>query len=106
MAGGGFAGAAEFSGGGAERDAARSLDDFADAAVDRCGNASSSIRLGTGVAGGEGSFEGGDDRHRWYDLEANAAMRSIVRRGTGGGCQGCITRRARDSGVATRTGGQ
>jgi hypothetical protein len=60
VAGGRFAGAAEFSGGGAERDAAGSLDDIADAAVDRCGNASSGVRLGTGVVRGER----GDALHR------------------------------------------
>src|SRR5437660_54018 len=68
VAGSGFAGAAELSGGRTERDATRSLDDFADAAVDRCGNASSGIRLGTGGGGGEGPLEGEDDRHRWYDV--------------------------------------
>src|SRR5260370_42390401 len=61
VAGSGFTGAAEFSGSRTEPDATRSLDDFADAAGDRCGNASSSIRLGTGVAGGEGVFGGEDE---------------------------------------------
>src|SRR5229473_2889093 len=88
MAGGGFAGAAEFSGGGTERDAARSLDDFADAAVDRCGNASSGIRLGPGVAGGEGSFEGEDDRHRWHDVRGERGDALYRAAGDGGGLSG------------------
>src|ERR1019366_3230064 len=76
VAGGGFAGAAEFSGGGIKRDAAGSLDDLADAAADRCGNASSVVPLGAGVAGGEGSAEGEDGRHRCHDLggERGAAL--------------------------------
>src|SRR5258708_11499918 len=36
-------------------------------------------------------------------LEANAAMRSIVRRETGAGSQGVLTRPARESGVAPPT---
>src|SRR5438046_9774178 len=72
VAGSGFAGAAELSGGRTERDATRSLDDFADATVDRCGHASSGIRLGTVVAGGAGTYAGEDSRHRWYDVKGRA----------------------------------
>src|SRR5439155_17594626 len=75
VAGSGFAGAAELSGGRTERDATRSLDDFADAAVDRCGNASSGIRL----------------------QSLDMSMK------TGEGYQEFLTRLAKDSGIATPT---
>src|SRR5438876_4576805 len=103
VAGSGFAGAAELSGGRTERDATRSLDDFADAAVDRCGNASSGIRLGTGVAGGEGSFKGEDDRHRWYDVRGQRGDALHRAAGNGDGYQEFLTRLAKDSGIATPT---
>src|SRR5271169_1080622 len=65
VAGGGFAGAAQFSWGGAERDATGSLDDFAYAAADRCRDASSGVPVGAGVVGGEGPAEGEDRGHRY-----------------------------------------
>ncbi len=49
VAGRGFVGAAAVSGVGAERATSGSLDDFADAAVGRCGDASGGVRLGAGV---------------------------------------------------------
>src|SRR5256886_16964517 len=61
MAGGGFAGAAEVSGGGTEGDASGSLDDFAHAPADRGGKASSGVPVGAGVAGREGSAACEDD---------------------------------------------
>ena len=51
LATGGFAGAAALCGHCAGRVHAGSLDDFAHAAVDRCGHASRSVRLGVGGAG-------------------------------------------------------
>src|SRR6185437_1301354 len=58
MAGGGLAGAAQFSGSGTERDAARALDDLGDATADRRGNSSGGVPRGAAVAGREGLVEG------------------------------------------------
>src|SRR5260370_41196626 len=55
---GGFAGAAEFSGGGTERHATGSFDPFAHATADRCGNTSSGVPVGAGVAGEKDLLEG------------------------------------------------
>src|SRR5260370_26324567 len=68
MAGGGFTGAARVSGSGAEPDAAGSLDDFAHAAADRCGNPPSGVQLGAEVAGGERAAGGEYGGRRWHAL--------------------------------------
>ena len=57
-AGGGLAGAAQFSGSGTERDAARALDDLAHPTADRRGNSSGGVPRGAAVAGREGLVEG------------------------------------------------
>ena len=62
LAAGGFAGAAAFCGHCAGRVHAGPLDDFADAAADRSGHASRSVRLGVGRAGGSGAAERPADR--------------------------------------------
>src|SRR6266849_1961800 len=77
VAGGRFAGAAEFSGCRTERDGARSLDDLGHPAADRRGNASSSVPLGAGIAGREDLLKGKTIGIDATTLEANAALRSI-----------------------------
>jgi hypothetical protein len=67
MAGGGFAGPAQFSGSGLGGDAAGSLHDIAHAAADRCGNPSGGVSLGAGTVGGERTVEGKDGGDRCHD---------------------------------------
>ena len=61
MAGGGLAGDAGFLGI-TLQESAGPLDDFADAAVDRCGDAPGSVCLGAGAAGRDRVAEGQEDR--------------------------------------------
>src|SRR6267143_3360704 len=76
LAPGGFAGAAALCGHGAGRVHARSLDDLTPAAADRSGQASRSIRLGAGGAGGSRTAERSADRDRCEDAggERGAAI--------------------------------
>ena len=103
MAAGGFAGAAAFCGDWVGRVHAGSLDDFAHAAVDRSGHASRSIRLGAGDAGGSWAAEGQRIAIDATTLEANAAMRSIVRRDTGESYEEFLRGLAKASGIETPT---
>ena len=101
---GGLAGAASVCGDRAGRVHARPLDDFAHAAADRCGYPSGSVRLGAGGAGRSGTAEGSADRnYNVTTLEANAAMRAIVRRDTGENYEEFLCGLAKASGIATPT---
>src|ERR1035437_9564372 len=88
MAGGGFTGAAGVSGSGTEPDAAGSLDDFAHAAADRCGNPSSGVRLGAEVVGGERSAEGEDGGRGWHELGGERGVALDCAAGTRRGLSG------------------
>src|SRR5438132_14105256 len=88
VAGGGFAGAAPISRTRADRAAARSLHDLADAAADRGGNASSGIPVGTGVTGGERAAEGEDGGHRWHDAGSERSHALDCATGYGRGLRG------------------
>ena len=59
--------------------------------------------MGVGVAGREGSAEGKTIGIDATTLEANAALRTIVRRDTGEGYQEFLKRLAQESGIATPT---
>jgi len=98
----GFVGTAkvsEFETGG---DGAGSLDDFAHAAADRCGDAPSSIPVGAGVVGGEGIAEGEDGGDRWHDPGSQCGD-AIVRRDTGEEYEEFLRRLAKESGIDTPT---
>ena len=83
---------------------AGSLDDFAHAAVDRSGHASGSVRLGAGRVGGSRTAARVSGwRIDATTLEANAAMRSIVRRDTGESYEEFLRGLAKASGIATPT---
>src|SRR5438128_6372008 len=103
MAGGGLAGAAQFSWSGAERDAARPLDDLPHPTADRRGNPSGGVPLGAATLGGKGPAEGEDGGHRCHDLGGERGLRSIVRRKTGEDYQEFLRRLAQESGIATPT---
>src|SRR6516165_9219170 len=60
---GGLAGAAAVGGHRAGRGYAGPFDDFADAAADRCGDASGSVQLGAEPAGGSWAAAGAADWH-------------------------------------------
>ena len=79
----GFAGAAGLPGAGPGRGPTRALDDFADAAPDRSGDAPGGLYLDPAGARDDRSRQGTDDRIDATMLEANAALRSIVRRDSG-----------------------
>ena len=103
LAGGGFAGLARVSEAGIECGAARSLDDFAHAPADRSGDPSGGVPLGSAAR-----CRGEPDERQTLGvdattLEANAAMRSIVRRDTGDSYQEFLTELAQASGMATPT---
>lgn len=83
--------------------AAGALDDLADAAADRCGDAPRSVRLGLERLTDRGLLQ---DKRVGIDattLEASEAMRSIVRRGTGESYEEFLTGLARASGMETPT---
>src|SRR5216683_2529090 len=103
LAGAGIAGAAALSAGRTGGVAAGSFHDLADAAVDGCGDAPGSVHLGAGGAGGERTAEGKTLGIDATTLEANAALRTIVRRDTGEGYQEFLKRLAQESGIATPT---
>ena len=95
---------ADFLGLASGRSAARPLDDFAHAAADRSGNASRRLHVGAAAARGRRACSRA--RRSAIDattLEANAAMRSIVRRDTGESYQEFLTRLAKASGIETPT---
>ena len=87
----------------AERGSAGPYDDLADAATDRRRDSSASVWLGIGIAGqrriGEGKAIGIDAT----TLEANAALRSIVRRDDGESYEDFLKGLAQQSGIATPT---
>src|SRR5947207_15462888 len=94
MAGGGLAGAAQFSGSGAERDAARPLNDLPHPTADRRGNPSGGVPLGAATLGGKGPAGGEDGGHRCNDIG-----------GEGGLAFDCATEDGRGlSGVTQTTG--
>src|SRR5271157_315979 len=99
----GLAGAAALCGHRAGRDDAGPLDDFAHAAADRCGDTSRGIWLGAGRAGLRGLLKGQRVAIDATTLEANAAMRSIVRRDTGASYEQFLRGLAKASGIATPT---
>src|SRR6266700_200066 len=94
MAGGGLAGTAQFSWSGAERDAARPLDDLPHPAV---------FRWVLQLLAEKGLLKGKTVGIDATTLEANAALRSIVRRKTGEDYQEFLRRLAQESGIATPT---
>src|SRR5271166_1703663 len=100
---GGLAGAAALCGHRAGRDDAGPLDDFAHAAADRCGDTSRGIWLGAGRAGLRGLLKGQRVAIDATTLEANAAMRAIVRRDTGESYEEFLRGLAKASGIATPT---
>ena len=67
----------------ADGDDTGSLDDVANAAIDRCGDARPNIHVDAASVGETWIDRRQDDRIDATTLEANAAMRSIVRRDTG-----------------------
>ncbi len=103
LAGERLAGAAALSAGGTGRESAGSFHDLAHAAVDRRGNAPGSVHLGAGSAGGERIAEGQTLGVDATTLEANAALRTIVRRDTGDGYEEFLRRLAQASGIRTPT---
>src|SRR2546430_596782 len=88
MAGGGLAGAAQFSGSGAERDAARPLDDLPHPTPDRRGNPSGGVPLGAATLGGKGPAEGEDGGHRCHDLGGERSLALDCATGDGRGLSG------------------
>src|SRR2546427_6842689 len=88
MAGGGLAGAAQFSGSGAERDAARPLDDLPHPTPDRRGNPSGGVPLGAAAVGGKGPAEGEDGGHRCHDLGGERGLALDCAPGDGRGLSG------------------
>src|SRR5207253_2055542 len=103
MAGGGLAGTAQFSWSGAERDAARPLDDLPHPTADRRGNPSGGVPLGTATLGGEGPVEGEDGGHRCHDLGGERGLALDCATGDGRGYQEFLRRLAQESGIATPT---
>src|SRR5271167_4935959 len=101
---GGLAGAAALCGDRAGRVHAGPLDDFAHPAADRSGHASRSVRLGTELVGGSWTAAGAQRvAIDATTLEANAAMRSIVRRDTVESYEEFLRGLAKASGIATPT---
>ena len=81
-----------------------SFDDLAHAAVDRRGDPSGGVHVGAGAPGRRpGCSRGKTVAIDATTLEANAAMRSIVRRDTGESYQEFLTRLAAASGIKTPT---
>src|SRR5271157_3147316 len=104
LAAGGLAGAAAVCGHRAGRVHAGPLDDFAHPAADRSGHASRSVRLGTELVGGSWTAAGAQRvAIDATTLEANAAMRSIVRRDTVESYEEFLRGLAKASGIATPT---
>src|SRR5881398_1099925 len=101
MAGGGLAGAAQFPGSGAERDAARPLDDLPHPTADRRGNPSGGVPLGAATLGGKGPAEGEDGGHRCHDLGGERSLALDCATGDGRGLS--LRRLAQESGIATPT---
>ncbi len=84
VAGGGLAGAAEFSADRAGGSAAGSLDDLADAAADRRGDAPGSVHVGAGSDCGEGIAarqDAGNRRHDAGGQRSTAKHRAAGQRG-------------------------
>jgi Transposase domain (DUF772) len=81
----------------------RSLDDFADSTTDRSGHPSRGLHMGAGAIGDGWLGEGQDDWGDATTLEANAALRSIVRRDTGDSYHEFLMKLAEASGIKTPT---
>ena len=88
----------------AARGAAGPFDPVAHAPADRRRDAPSGVHVGVAAAGGRAPGEGHTIGIDATTLEANAAMRSIVRRDTGEAYEAWLTRLAEASGIATPTG--
>ena len=99
----GFAGPAGLPGVGPRRGDARALDDFANAAPDRSGDAPGGLHLDPAGAGNRRPDQGKTIGIDATTLEANAALRSIVRRDSGETYQEFLTRLAQASGIETPT---
>ena len=87
------------------RNDAGSFDPVAHPAADRRGNAPQGIPLGAGIAG-RPRFAQSKSKRIGIDattLEANAAMRSIIRRDTGESYEVFLTGLAKESGIETPT---
>ena len=100
---GGLAGGAELPATRAGGGGPGSLDDFAHPPRDRCGDAPGGVHVGPAAPGGRRPVEGPTIAIDATTLEANAAMRSIVRRDTGEAYQAYLTRLAAASGIKTPT---
>ena len=103
LARGGLVGVARLPGHRAGPGAAGPLDDFADATADRAGNASSRLHVDPAVSGTAGLVKGKTIGVDATTLEANAALRSIVRRDTGESYEEFLTTLAKASGIETPT---
>lgn len=86
-----------------ERSPGGSLDDLSYAAADRCGNPSSGIRLGAGVAGREGVAEGQDGGHRCHQAGSERRPALDCASGYRRGYEESLRRLAEASGIATPT---
>ena len=82
---------------------ARPYHDLAHAAADRSGDASRGLRVGDRIVGRHRFGEGSADRDRCPYLEANAQLRSIMRRDHGESYEEFLTGLAHQSGIATPT---
>ena len=103
MAGGRFARAAGLSGPRVPRRAAGSFDDLAHAPVDRSGDAPGRVYVGARAPWRRGLVNGKTIGIDATTLEANAALRHIVRRDTGESYQEFLTKLAQASGIETPT---
>jgi hypothetical protein len=100
---GGLVGSARVSRSRADGGGAGSFDDIADVVIDRPGHPSGGVHVGTAVPGHRGPGQGKTLTIDATTLEANAALRSIVRRDTGESYQDFLTKLAQASGIETPT---
>ena len=103
LASGGFLWAATVPGDRDRRGHAGSLHDLADATADRCGDPSQGVLLGAGTVSKPGGVKGKTVGIDATTLEANAAMRSIVRRDNGESYEEFLKGLVKESGIATPT---
>jgi len=99
LASGGFAYVAAVSVDRPGRKDSRPRNDLANQAPDRRGNASANLHLGARTSGARWADQGQDHRVDSTTLEANAAMKSIVRRDTGENYTAYLKRLAEVEGV-------
>ena len=103
VARGRFVCAARVSRAGVAGRAAGSFDDLAHASADRSRDAPGGVHVDAAAAGGRGLVKGKTVGIDATTLEANAALRSIVRRDTGESYQDFLTKLAQASGIETPT---